>query len=46
MLIGWAFLPTSKPQGLHNTKDLINAYRRCGGLETHPTAVLLIFQAA
>ncbi|MBR3481923.1 MAG: hypothetical protein IKH45_03425 [Neisseriaceae bacterium] len=34
---------------LHNTKDLINFSRRCGGLErsvTHPTAVLLIFQAA
>ncbi|MBP5788762.1 MAG: hypothetical protein J6W29_00820 [Neisseriaceae bacterium] len=39
-------MPTSKPQGLHNARDLINAYRRCGGLKTHPTAVLLIFQAA
>ncbi|MBP5788812.1 MAG: hypothetical protein J6W29_01075 [Neisseriaceae bacterium] len=35
MLIGWAFLPT-KTYGLHKTKDLINAYRRCGGQECPP----------
>ena len=28
--------PTRKPQGLHKTKDLINAYRRCGGLFAPP----------
>ncbi|MBR7001832.1 MAG: hypothetical protein IKI11_04130 [Neisseriaceae bacterium] len=35
-IVGWAFLPTSKPQGLHKTNNLINAYRRCGGQECPP----------
>ncbi|MBR7002970.1 MAG: hypothetical protein IKI11_09970 [Neisseriaceae bacterium] len=26
----------NKAIGLHNTKDLINAYRRCGGLGSPP----------
>ncbi|MBQ9620217.1 MAG: hypothetical protein IJR44_06985 [Neisseriaceae bacterium] len=31
---------------MHNIENLINTYRRCGGLETHPAMITVIASRA